>query len=522
MKSIIKALRIILLVIAVFAMTTLANSTTSRDVVSFTIPSGYRNSAYGLCKECVINMDSLMEYNPSLKNRGLYVGDSYALPADQVDIEMLKEKGFSPVLHADHTLQLDNSIQGNTNIGETATPENKSAAPVLRAVVSQGYKYGYIDETGREVIPLIYDEATNFYNGHAIVKRGDQYYLIDHEGKISKDITQLMGNSIHRCVIYNPLDWSLRVKLGNAVFEDDPFEDYLSYDSLGNVFVTRLTLPAKHVRNKYSHLFTNNLRYYSLKKVLRPASSPKDVEVAKRICGVYDSVGNLKFSHKPNVLGFDYGCDLHPFSCGRALVFDLKKMSRPGIYKTVCNFVDETGKKISTVDYDYASDFSDGLACVHKGGKAGYIDVSGNVVIPFIFDGEETIITDIREGGIDTAYGTRFYDIYPNSIYDLDIYKEGQFYDGLAIQKINGCYVVIDKRGEIVNPLKEFKGYIMPVKYFTNGIIVFYDKPFKDDSNAAIEISAGNTACAYVIGGEYLVPTGKYGYIGPFIKISPN
>jgi hypothetical protein len=44
-------------------------------------------------------------------------------------------------------------------------------------------KYGFVDKTGREVIPLIYDWAENFSNGQAKVKRNGKDSFIDRTGQ---------------------------------------------------------------------------------------------------------------------------------------------------------------------------------------------------------------------------------------------------------------------------------------------------------------------------------------------------
>lgn len=45
-------------------------------------------------------------------------------------------------------------------------------------------KYGFVDKTGKEVIPLIYDSSSSFYNGIAAIKKGDKYGYIDKNGNI--------------------------------------------------------------------------------------------------------------------------------------------------------------------------------------------------------------------------------------------------------------------------------------------------------------------------------------------------
>ena len=49
-------------------------------------------------------------------------------------------------------------------------------------------------------------------------------------------------------------------------------------------------------------------------------------------------------------------------------------------------YIDKNGKVVIDFKYDFASEFSEGLARVKKGEKYGYIDKNGNVVIDFIYD----------------------------------------------------------------------------------------------------------------------------------------
>lgn len=75
------------------------------------------------------------------------------------------------------------------------------------------------------------------------------------------------------------------------------------------------------------------------------------------------------------------------FAEGLAMVFkgELSKNSgfpREGKY----GFIDQTGKLVIDMEYDKASDFHEGLACVKAKGKYGYINAEGTVVIPFEWD----------------------------------------------------------------------------------------------------------------------------------------
>lgn len=52
------------------------------------------------------------------------------------------------------------------------------------ARVRRGSKWGYINEAGEEVIPLIYDYAHDFHNGTTSVKFGNENPRINAHNKI--------------------------------------------------------------------------------------------------------------------------------------------------------------------------------------------------------------------------------------------------------------------------------------------------------------------------------------------------
>ena len=54
----------------------------------------------------------------------------------------------------------------------------------LALVQDYGYKWGFIDKTGKEVIPLKYENANNFYKGLAWVKLNGVWLCINTSGKV--------------------------------------------------------------------------------------------------------------------------------------------------------------------------------------------------------------------------------------------------------------------------------------------------------------------------------------------------
>lgn len=53
-----------------------------------------------------------------------------------------------------------------------------------RVSVVRNGKYGFVDRTGREVVPCIYDETGLFQQGRTLVRLGDRYGIVDTTGRI--------------------------------------------------------------------------------------------------------------------------------------------------------------------------------------------------------------------------------------------------------------------------------------------------------------------------------------------------
>ena len=131
---------------------------------------------------------------------------------------------------------------------------------------------------------------------------------------------------------------------------------------------------------------------------------------------------NLWACERPVVYGYD---DIDCLSEG------LARIERDGKY----GFIDNTGQVVIPPKYDLAWDFSEGLARVSQNGKYGFIDNTGKVVIPLNYD------------------------------------WVGSFSEGLAMVKRNGKWGFIDKTGKVVIPLKYDKAYP-----FGNGVAGVLDR----------------------------------------------
>lgn len=99
--------------------------------------------------------------------------------------------------------------------------------------------------------------------------------------------------------------------------------------------------------------------------------------------------------------------------------------------------------------YDIAYEFSNGLAAVESDDKWGYINTSGEVVIPFQWDGASWF--DSENGTASVSLDGEWYRIDSDgNIVDVDI--SYPYVDGLAITEIDGRYGYVNEEGEIVIP----------------------------------------------------------------------
>lgn len=134
--------------------------------------------------------------------------------------------------------------------------------------------------------------------------------------------------------------------------------------------------------------------------------------------------------------------------------------------------------------YEYADDFSEGLAVVMKDGKCGVIDKTGKNIVPFDYDfiwgyhynrarvikfwDERKNKLNQKELNISSQYSYNKYSNYPNTedscyygfidhlgkiIIPLEYDYASDFHNGYSIVSKNGKYGLIDIEGNIVIPI---------------------------------------------------------------------
>ncbi|HEX5706676.1 MAG TPA: WG repeat-containing protein, partial [Pyrinomonadaceae bacterium] len=82
-----------------------------------------------------------------------------------------------------------------------------------RATIRLGVrgKFGYMDRTGRTVIPAVYDDARDFSEGLALVSRDGRYGFIDKTGKVVIPLQYFYGSSFSEglAAVTTSSDWQV-------------------------------------------------------------------------------------------------------------------------------------------------------------------------------------------------------------------------------------------------------------------------------------------------------------------------
>lgn len=208
-------------------------------------------------------------------------------------------------------------------------------------------KWGYKDQKTKKTIPIVYDEANEFKDDEALVRKGNVYQVIDVKGKKLTDL---------------PYPNVKYFKKGEYTFQNDTVWGVVS--STGQVLA----------RMDFDELYRNGII--------------TDLRVAKKgnKIGIFSVNEGL-------VLPMEYECeDFSSVFCNDGdLYFEqgspltLKHNGKWGV-------IDMRGKIILSFDYDYLKPVNGylkeakGYLGVTKNGKCGLIDYQGQLLIPFDFD----------------------------------------------------------------------------------------------------------------------------------------
>lgn len=124
-------------------------------------------------------------------------------------------------------------------------------------------------------------------------------------------------------------------------------------------------------------------------------------------------------------------------------------------------FIDKKGKVVIPLDqYENVSPFYEGLSSIEKNGKKGFIDTKGKVVIPIKYDSSFGFSEGLAYVGVEDAYGNRkfgFIDKTGKVVVPIKYNNVKDFKDGISLVNLNGKNFFINRKGEkTLTNLKNF------------------------------------------------------------------
>lgn len=356
------------------------------------------------------------------------------------------------------------------------------------ALTREGLKVGYISTEGNLLKPQ-WDQAYQFKNGVSVVELNGQFGLIDKAGKYIVPLGK-----------YKYIQYTLPYTDGFVRVSNNP-----SFDT-GNVWGLVDTTTGKEIlKPEYYRIepFSDGLALVGKRGDL-DGGNEKDKY------GYIDRTGKFIIPLKFQIAG-DFTEGVAP-----------ARVEQQGKY----GYIDKTGKFVITPQWTGASSFEDSYSIIENGMLLGFAHRSGRVIMkPCMFPLSPYWIHEgklymLDENKLHTYDSTGKHTAVP---FPIVTHKDGfsalsfyGFHDGLARIASNGKYGYINKKGDIVVPLKwdyalDFDNGIAHVQlYDTNGNVTETnlintngDLLYKEDHAVYFEFHDG--LCSYREGSTYYI-----------------
>lgn len=275
-------------------------------------------------------------------------------------------------------------------------------------------KYGYMDLTGKVIIPALYDNINPFTGGLGGVRLNGYWGFVDKTNKMiiapQFDSIGIFNNGLCN-VSKDGVEYYIDTK-GKKAFE----KDFLNADSfISNVAVVETEKGYSLINTSgaiITETFFDNIFIDDIKTWL---------ETGLIIAELGDKKGYISGITGETIIFPTYN-QVSVFNEGVCTVINGDKYGA----------MDATGKIILAPIYDYVGKCSDGLCDYVENGKLGFIDKKGNIVIKPTYD--------------------------TNDIKDISAFENGI----AAIENYEGVTLYIDKTGKEINKPKLKNDYLQP------------------------------------------------------------
>lgn len=281
-------------------------------------------------------------------------------------------------------------VHGNRLTDKTLTVSNNRYFHEGLVTVWKDGKAGCIDQEGNVVVPFAFDDIGDFKKGSAVAILNEKYGLIDRSGNLLMpcewDAVSICRHSETPLYAVRKGDkYGLMYASGKMAhpcelteMSFDGFQDglmlirnehgYGYVNEQGEIAIPCQWPAALDFRNGLARIYTGERFGYidTSGKLLFPV--PEDWRVTEEIFSFFNDDGEITSSVYDD------------FSFQGGL---LKIMNCEGMY----GYIDTAGTLIIPFqDWQWADDFSDGMAMIRKNDKYGFIDLTGAEVIPCAWD----------------------------------------------------------------------------------------------------------------------------------------
>lgn len=348
------------------------------------------------------------------------------------------------------------------------------------AIVILDNKYGVIDRKGREIVPTIYEYITDYTNGWAIVTlAGGSKSWIDTKGTIipleehplykqaspekEKGKTQEKSDN-------NSREISSQKKESSSLIEKTQPQNLKRKNlwiagilaiviGIGFWLIKGNSKEDMTTQKEIVHIEEELYPVEKLNPIIPPIDSPSiDTLPQMTITKLKpkDNIDNI--SDKIEEENLKYG-DQGNFREGFAWVRTTKRHNGYYLY----GFIDEKGKEITPLKYEWVSPFKNGMAKVYQDHKYGFIDTTGKEVIPLKYDaiGEFLNGVTIVQIGGKQAFINKFGEELTPFYDEIGTFSK----DGIVKVRLGKKEGLVYRTGEILVPLtSQITGYIVTVK----------------------------------------------------------
>ena len=335
--------------------------------------------------------------------------------------------------------------------------------------IALNHKKGIIDKKGNTIIPFQYDDIQLYYNPFvwstelfAWVSQNNKWGAIDKYGKVIIPLeydypseSLIMKGGEIRMVKNNKVGY-INAK-GQIIVDfvfgyDDKYENGLMLiNKRGVADRTGKIILAHNYNYQYVSIISKNLIHVTLEngkvKVIKWDGEKTTEFHSEQNCDDYNLtwvVSDKKWGALNN-----FGELVIPFEYDEKGKVDFKTKHIPIKKNSKIGLIDTLGKVMVPFLFDYISTFNDGLGGAMRNGYWGVIDLKGNIIIPFKYTG--LYLSDIIRVKRNDEYIVFNREGKPLPSFSS---AASNFSDGLAYAIKNNKRGFIDKTGKTVIPFE--------------------------------------------------------------------